>query len=129
MLLNDLRKGSGREIKCTVPVHGLGFFATVLATHGLQQPGLLRDRRARGERQCGALGAESAEIRRMIWITPHASDLRALAFDDHAAAYAAIGAGAFCFFHCQVSSQSSAPRRACDGALFVDCVSGKFSAV
>ena len=77
----------------------LSQFLELRAVQGLQQTSLQRDGAAGGEVQGGALGAQAAEVGRMGGIAAHAGDLGAVAFDDHAAANAAVGAGGFGFLH------------------------------
>ena len=49
--------------------------------------------------QGGALGAQATEVGGVGGIAAHAGDLGAVAFDDHAAANAAVRAGGFGYLH------------------------------
>ena len=77
-----------------------GALAAVL---GLQQARLQRDGAGGREVQRGALGTQTAEVGRVRRVAAHAGDLRPIAFDDDAAAYAAVGAGGPGFLHGGVS--------------------------
>ena len=57
-----------------------------------------------------ALGAQAAEVGRVLRVAAHAGDLRALGLDDHAAADAAVGAGGAWF---RVMRSVPAGRRRC----------------
>ena len=113
VLADDAGEVLGGEVHRVVPGHAFGLGAARRAPHRMQQPGLARHRRRSRQVQGRALGAEPAEVGRMVGVTAHADDLPALAADDDAAADAAVGAGGAGLFHeavgrCGCVAQTSA---------------------
>ena len=88
-----------RGVESRVPVDGVRCLAALRAQLGLQQPGLQCDGPAGGEVQGAALGAQAAEVGGVVGVAAHAGDGVAVGLDDHAAAYAAVGAGGTGFLH------------------------------
>ncbi len=89
----DIGQARGGLVQRRVPAHRLGTRAPPGAAQRLQQPRLPGDFDARRQVQGAALGAQAAEVGGVLGVAAHAGDLRRLAFDDDAAAHAAIGAG------------------------------------
>ena len=99
VLLDDVGELVSGHAQGGVPRQGLGNAAALRAMLGLQEPGLQRDGAAGREVQGRSLGTQAAKVGGVVRVTAHAGDLGAIAFDDHAAAYAAVGAGGMGFFH------------------------------
>ncbi len=93
VLGDGLSEALGGQVQCRVPAQRRGGGLAAQPLHGLQQPGLARDRGCGRQVQRRALGAEFAEVGRVVWVTAHAGDLAALGFDEHAAAHTTVGAG------------------------------------
>ena len=99
VLLHGIGHAGGRQVQCGVPVCGLGRLPARSAQKRLQQPRLLGQRGGGGQVQRTALGAQAAVVGGVRRIATHARDARTIAFDEDAAAYAAIGAGGSGFLH------------------------------
>ena len=95
VLPNRFGKPRRRMIKCSIPADTL----TCRRAGGAE----LRKLRACGVRigqmQGRALGAQAAEIGRMIRVSAHTGNPRVIAFNEHAAANAAITTGGLCLSH------------------------------
>ena len=96
VLADDRGELVGGEIERALPAHALARGVRACAAI----PGYKRARRrSRGQMQRRALGAQAAEIRRMVGIAAHAGDPVAIGLDHDAAADAAVTAGGFDFSH------------------------------
>ncbi len=106
VLRNGLGEALRRMVECLVPAHPLTRGRLVAAQLRIGQA-LHQGLRRHGQVQRAALGAQPAEVGRMVGIATHAGDLRRIVFDDYAAADTTVGAGGSGFKH----SQKPSPQR------------------
>ncbi|EXI73704.1 MAG: hypothetical protein AW07_02390 [Candidatus Accumulibacter sp. SK-11] len=99
MRFNDAGETVGHLGECHVPARGLQRRAALRPAHRRQRAHLGLQRRRGGQVQCAALGAQATEVGRVFGVAAHAGDVKAVAFDQHAAADAAVGAGRTCLSH------------------------------
>ena len=99
VLLHDGGQPAGGQVQCGIPAHILGRRAARGTQRGLQQPRLPCQGGRGRQVQGAALGAQAAVVGGVRRIATHARDARTIAFDEDAAAYAAIGAGGSGFLH------------------------------
>jgi hypothetical protein len=89
----------GQFVQRQIPADRLRCGCPLQPAHGLQQTGLLGIGGRGRQMQGAALGAQTAQVGRMLGIATHAGNLQAIGLDDHAAADTAIGTGGLGFFH------------------------------
>ncbi len=81
------------EIEAGIPGGALARGIALRAQFRMKRARLLLQQGAGRQVQRAALGAQAAEVGRVLGIALHAQHLPAVGFDDHAAAHAAVAAG------------------------------------